>query len=264
MNIYAIDDEKMALNALVRAIGEAVPDAAIHSFTKPSELIAAIPTTPCDVAFMDIRMPGVSGLELAKQLQAVYPNVNVIFVTGYGEHGVEAMNLRASGYLMKPVTKEKVEQEMLALRNPTHTGAHAKKLQIQAFGNFEVFAKGEKLNFRRAKTKELFAYLVDRMGADCTMGELMSVLWEDGDDSRSMQSHLRVLISDLRQVLKEVDAADAIIKGRNMIALNMETVNCDYYNYLKSPVANKGLYRGEYMSQYSWSEATNARLLKHD
>lgn len=264
MNIYAIDDEKMALNALVRAIEEAVPDAAIYSFTKPSELIAALPATPCDVAFMDIRMPGITGLELAGRIKAVYPNVNIIFVTGYGEHGVEAMNLRASGYLMKPVTKDKVEQEMLALRNPINTEPDGKKLYIQAFGNFEVFAKGEKLNFRRAKTKELFAYLVDRMGADCTMGELMAVLWENGDDSRSMQSHLRVLIADLRQMLKDADASDAIIKGRNMIALNMEMVNCDYYNYLKSPRANKSLYRGEYMSQYSWSETTNARLQNSD
>lgn len=232
MNVYAIDDEKMALNALVRAIEEAVPGAVIHSFTKPSEMIAAIPSTPCDVAFMDIRMPGITGLELAGQLKAVYPNVNIIFVTGYGDHGVEAMNLRASGYLMKPVTKEKVEHEMLALRNPISEEGDGKKLYIQAFGNFEVFANGEKLNFRRVKTKELFAYLVDRMGADCSMGELMSVLWENGDDSRSMQSHLRVLISDLRQVLKEADASDAIIKGRNVIALNTEIVNCDYYNYL--------------------------------
>lgn len=260
MNIYAIDDEKLALNALVRAIEEAVPEAAIHAFGRPSEMIAAIPTTPCDVAFMDIQMPGVTGLELARKLKAVYPQVNIIFVTGYGEYGVEAMNLRASGYLMKPVTTAKVMEEMLALRNPIASQADGKKLYIQAFGNFEVFADGKQVNFRRAKTKELFAYLVDRMGANITMGELMAVLWEDGDDSKSAQSHLRTLISELRSMLKELGAQDVIVKGRNVIAINMDAVSCDFYSYVKYPMENINLYRGEYMTQYSWAERTNASL----
>ena len=261
MNVYAIDDERLALNALVSAIEESVPDATVYSFTKPSEMIAAMPTTPCDVAFMDIQMPGVTGLELAKKLKAVYPKVNIVFVTGYGEHGVTAMNLRASGYVMKPVTKEKVAQEMLSLRHPVTPNREGKKLYIQAFGNFEVFANGKQVSFRRGKTKELLAYLVDRMGAGITMGELMAVLWEDGDDSKSMQSHLRTLISDLRSVLNEIGAQDAIVKGRNMIAINMDGVSCDYFSYIKNPMDNLNLYRGEYMSQYSWAEATNARLM---
>jgi len=262
MNIYAIDDEKMALTALVRAIEEAVPDAQIYSFTKPSELIAAIPTTPCDVAFLDIQMPGTTGLEVAKKIKQVYPKVNIVFVTGYGEYTGDAMNLRASGYVRKPVTKEKIEEEMKELRNPIVERPEDKPVYVQCFGSFEVFVNGKPVNFRRAKAKELFAYLIDRQGANCTMNELAAVLWEDRGDSESLKTQLRIVISSLRTTLKEAGADHVINKGFNKISVNTQLINCDYYSYDTSPMLLINNYRGEYMSQYSWAEATNAKILR--
>lgn len=262
MNIYAIDDEKLALNALVSAIEEAVPEAEIHSFSKTSELIAAIPTTPCDVAFMDINMPGMTGLELAKKLKLAYPKVNIVFVTGYSEYIGDAMGLRASGYVRKPVTREKIEEEMRELRNPIELRPDDKKVYVQCFGNFEVFVDGNPVKFKRAKSKELFAYLIDRKGAKCTMNEIAAVLWEDGDDSESMKTHLRVIVHDLRSTLKEAGAKNVVIKDFNQIAVNTKMINCDYYIYNASPMAAINQYRGEYMAQYSWAEATNAAILR--
>lgn len=262
MNIYAIDDEKLALNALVTAIEEAVPDAQIYAFTKPSELIAAIPTTPCDVAFMDINMPGITGLDLAKKIKQVYPKVNIVFVTGYSEYVGDAMSLRASGYVRKPVTREKIEEEMQELRNPIVERPDDKKVFVQCFGNFEVFVDGNPVKFKRAKSKELFAYLIDRQGATCTMNEVAAVLWEDGDDSESMKKQLRVIVSDLRATMKSVGAGNVIIKEFNKIAVNVKRINCDYYMYNASPMDGINSYRGEYMSQYSWAEATNATILQ--
>lgn len=261
MNIFAIDDERLALQALVRAIEEAAPDARLQSFHKPSELLKALPESACDVAFLDIKMPGMTGLELAKKIKAVHPKVNIIFVTGYNEHAFEAMELRPSGYVMKPVTREKVEQELLALRHPVQQ-LPEKKLYLQCFGNFEAFVSGKPLTFRYSKTKELLAYLTDRKGGSCTMGELMAVLWEDRLDSDSLKTQLRKLISDLRGVLKEEGQEDAIFKGRNSISLNKTIVSCDYYDYLSDPAANINRYHGEYMTQYSWAEYTNAALLR--
>ena len=260
MNIFAIDDERLALKALVHAIEEVVPDANVQSFQKPSALLNALPDSVCDVAFLDIKMPGMTGLELARRIKEVHPKVNIIFVTGYNEHAFEAMAMRSSGYVMKPVTREKVEQELMALRHPIEKPAE-KKLTLQCFGNFDVFSGGKPLTFHLSKTKELLAYLTDRKGGSCTMGELMSVLWEDREDSDSLRTQLRKLISDLRGVLKEAGMEDVIFKGRNSISLNIEAVSCDYYDYLKDPAAHINRYHGEYMAQYSWAEYTNAALL---
>lgn len=262
MKIFAIDDERLALKALVRSIQEAAPEAELHSFQKPSELIAAIPEYSCDIAFLDIKMPGTTGLEVAKKLKKENPKINIIFVTGYNDHALEAMELRSSGYVMKPVTTEKVKKELQALRYPIEAEETA-KVRMQCFGNFEAFVNGKPMSFRYSKTKELLAYLVDRKGGSCTMGELIAVLWEDRAEDDSLKAQMRKLISDLRAMLKDADAEDVIFKSRNVIAINVNAVKCDYYDYLENPERYINRYQGEYMNQYSWGEYTNASLLDY-
>ena len=259
MNIIAVDDERLALNALTEAIRQAAPGAQTDAFQRQEELLNFARTSPCDVAFLDIRMRGMSGLELARRLKDMQPYVNIIFVTGHDDYALEAVNMRASGYVLKPVTKEKIEAELADLRRPVERPS-ANALYVQCFGNFEVFANGAPLAFRHSKTKELLAYLVDRQGANCTMGELTSVLYEHKPDSESRRSQLRNLISDLRTVLKAAGFEDAVIKGHNVVAVNPGAMDCDYYDFLKALPSGINRYHGEYMRQYSWAEVTTAAL----
>ena len=98
------------------------------------------------------------------------------------------------------------------------------------------------------------------MGMSVTMGELMTVMWEDGADTNSRQSNLRNLIAELRHGFLSVGAENVIVKSRNRIAVNREAVDCDYYDFLRHIPYAVNSYRGEYMSQYSWAEITTASL----
>ena len=135
-----------------------------------------------------------------------------------------------------------------------------KRVRFQCFGNFEAFVDNKPLVFKRAKTKELLAYLVDRMGASATMGELMAVIWEDGPDTSSRQSNLRNLIADMKNVLSDAGVDNIIIKNRNSIAIDSGLVDCDYYDFLRHIPYAVNSYHGEYMMQYSWAEITTAAL----
>ena len=73
---------------------------------------------PCDTAFLDVEMAGMSGMALAERLRRMKPDVNIIFVTGHGSYRDGAFGLHASGYLMKPVTARKVREELKDLRYP--------------------------------------------------------------------------------------------------------------------------------------------------
>ena len=163
----------------------------------------------------------------------------------------ETFPLHASGYLLHPVSEERVAAELSDLRYPpeeTH-----EKLRVQTFGNFAVFYRGQPVRFRRTRTRELFAYLIDRRGAGSTMGELVSILWEGRPDTPSVRSQLRSLIADLRTTLAALDQSAVIRKQRDLIAVDPERVDCDYYHYLDG---DEGAFRGEYMSNYSWAEMT--------
>ena len=196
MKIIAVDDEKLALDTLVDSIEKAVPDASITGFRKPEDALTYVRENDCEIAFLDIKMRGMTGLELAKRLKDIRGEINIIFVTGYSEYSLDAFRLYASDYLLKPATPDAVKQAMEHLRTPVKP-IQTKRVRFQCFGNFEVYVDNKPLIFGRAKSKELLAYLVDRMGASATMGELMAIMWDDGADTSSRQSNLRNLIADL-------------------------------------------------------------------
>ena len=163
----------------------------------------------------------------------------------------ETFPLHASGYLLHPVSEEQVAAELSDLRYPP--AETPEKLRVQTFGNFAVFYRGQPVRFHRTRTRELFAYLIDRRGAGSTMGELVSILWEGRPDTPSVRSQLRSLIADLRTTLAALDQSAVIRKQRDLIAVDPERVDCDYYQYLDG---DEGAFRGEYMSNYSWAEMT--------
>ncbi|MEG1968366.1 MAG: response regulator, partial [Clostridia bacterium] len=232
MNIIAADDERIALQLLISSIHEAVPEAQVHGFGSGEEALAFGSENPCEVAFLDISMSDVDGITLAKHLKQVNPMVNIIFVTAYKKYALEALSLHSSGYVMKPVTREKIEHELEHLRHPVSMQTKH-KVWIQCFGNFEVFADGEPIKFTYSKTKELLAFLVDRKGVYCSNGEIIAALWEDDGDSVKKSSYLRDLKADLLAAFTALGVEEAICKQRGMMAVSVERLACDYYNWMQ-------------------------------
>jgi len=259
MNILAIDDNVLALEELVSSIKEACPDDEIHSFSKPSELLDYAKENVCDIAFLDIEMWGMNGIELAQKLKEINGKTNIVFVTGYSKYALDSYTVKASDYVMKPVTKEAVKNALENLRCPIKTEPD-KRVRVQTFGNFEVFADENPVLFTRSKTKELFAYLVSRKGALCSNNEIIAVIWEDKDDSPATQSHFRHLVADLIKTLKSLNAEDIIIRKWKQLAVVPGKLTCDFYEMLDGNVKAVNSYAGEFMSQYSWAEIDAAYL----
>ena len=252
MRIIALDDEELALEGLMDAIRGCAPDAELHGFSYAEDVLAFIETHSCDVAFLDVEMAGLNGVELAEQLKLRNPDVNIIFATGFSAYQSPAFDLHASGYLMKPITAEKVKKELDNLRRPV---PESKRIQVRCFGNFEVYLDGIPPEFKYHKTKELLAYLVDRKGALCTNGEIIAKLF--GNDNHD--TYLRSLRKDLLDTLETAGCTDVITQQRGKLGLVPEAIRCDYYDWCEGKRMGNA-YMGEYMAQYSWSEFTNAAL----
>jgi two-component SAPR family response regulator len=259
LRVLALDDSEPALKLLVAAISEALPSAEISAFTKPSELLEFARYNNCDIAFLDIKTWGMSGLAVAVELKKFNPKINIIFATAYREYATEAFGLHPSGYILKPVTVQAVEREIENLRHPVNREIKS-KIYAQTFGNFEIFSYGVPLKFKYSKTKELIAYLIDRNGATINMSEICAVLWEDKRDSANLKAYLRKLISDLITTLKHIGADDIIIKRHNSIAIVPDNIVCDAYEFMKGDPGFVNAFSGQYMVQYSWAEMTAGSL----
>ena len=151
MIAIAVDDEALMLGALAKAISASPDITAVMKFSDCEEAIGYVSANPVDIAFLDINMRGMGGLSLAQKILEICPECKIVFCTGYEEYAIQAFKLHASGYLMKPVSAKDVQAE---IDNIKGIRKKQKPLEVRCFGNFEVYAKGEKLTFKRSKTKE--------------------------------------------------------------------------------------------------------------
>ena len=256
MNYLVVDDEPMALDYMKEMVEEVTPGSSVYATSSLDEIRRLMSTVNFDAIFLDIHMPHISGVDLARELKMDHPKLNIIFTTGYSEYMGDAFDLDASAYLMKPVTSDRVAHALENLRY-TNIPVADKKVVFHCFGNFEVFVEGQPVQFGLLKTKELLAYLVHRNGASCTVAEIAAVLWED----ESHESYFRKLKKDLMDTLRALGADDIIYSSRGYIGLRVgPDIACDYYSWLKGEPAGINAYCGEYMAQYSWGEFTNANI----
>lgn len=259
MRIIAVDDEPHALRDLAQGIEAAAPGVQVAAFSCPEEALAYARQTPVDVAFLDIEMGKMDGIQLAQQLKLLVPHMNIIFATGYGQYMGSAFSLHASGYVLKPVRAEHIAEELYHLRHPVRPKA-GRPIRVRCFGTFDVFVEGRPLTFSRAKPKELLAYLVDRRGATVSAAKIAATLWEDKSYDRSLQKQTQTVISQLMRALREMGIDDIIVKGWNNIAVDTTKFACDYYDFLSGDVSALNLYEGVYLADYSWAEMTTGLL----
>jgi two-component SAPR family response regulator len=254
MIAIAVDDEALMLGALVKAISASPDIAEVTKFSNCEMALEFVREHQIDIAFLDINMRGMGGLALAENILAACPKCKIVFCTGYEEYAIQAFKIHASGYLMKPISAEDVQAE---INNIKGVRQKEKLLEVHCFGNFEVYAKGEKLNFKRLKSKELFAFLVDRKGAGMTAKQICAVLFPDDMDDNKNASYLRQLVMDLKNTLKTVGAESVLRHETPCYRVDTSLIQCDYYSYLET---GKPEFHGEYMMQYSWAEDTCAML----
>ena len=254
MIAIAVDDEALMLRALVRAISVSPDITGVFKFSDCEKTLNYVKENPVNIAFLDINMRGMGGLALAEKIISVRPNCKIVFCTGYEEYAIPAFKLRASGYLMKPISAEDVQGEIDNIKGVRNK---EKLLEVKCFGNFEVYAKGERVVFKRSKTKELLAFLVDRNGAGMTAKQICAVLFPyDSDDNKNV-AYLRQLVLDLKSTLKAFGAEEVFRHETPYYRIDTNLIKCDYFSYLES---KKPEFLGEYMAQFSWAEETCAML----
>ena len=253
MRILIVDDEEHALKNLVTCVKEIEPSAEIVSFSRSDEALAFAKTAvPFDVAFLDINMPVINGIDLAKELKKVHYTLNVIFCTAYPEYTLAAIRVHASGYINKPYEKEDVERELSDLLHPVEKPVLS-DIYVRTFGDFDIFAGGVAVTFLRAKCKEMLAYLVSKRGGIANRKELAAVLFEDAYSVKT-QNYLVHIYADLVKSLRKYHAEKILVKGHNQYGVDVKQFACDLYDYDAGKPEAINAYRGDFMAQYDWAE----------
>jgi two-component SAPR family response regulator len=252
MNVIAVDDEYLSLIDLEFAINEAGVEAGVITFESSTAAAEFASKNHIDIAYLDINMPGINGIELAKKLKETNTEINIIFTTGYDEYAKEAFSVQASDYLTKPISSCDIINSLKHLRFPIKK--RQSKLKVVCFGNFDVFMGGKLIYFARSKAKELLAYLIHKKGTSCTIKEICAVIYDTDENVKSVEKQIQPVISTMMKTLRDAGAHDVIVKNYNSISVDIDKVDCDYYRFIENDAETAPLYMGEYMTNYAWAE----------
>ena len=251
MKILIVDDEPHALKDLTECVRDVQPLSKLFPFERSDEALDFARTEEkLDVAFLDINMPVINGIELAKELKKIHPKLNVVFCTAFSGYTVDAIRLHASGYVNKPYQKEDIERELDDLLHPVKE--EMPKVFVRTFGDFDLFVNGIAITFLRAKCKEMLAYLVYKRGGIANKKELCAVLFGD-EYSLKTQNYLVHIYADLVKSLKKYNLDGILIKGHNQYAVDTNLFSCDLYAYDTGDPEAINAFDGTFMSQYEWA-----------
>lgn len=285
MRIVIVDDEHLPLTRLKTLLEKSsIPEIEIvGEYTNSLEAIAQIQSLQPDVVFLDIVMPRMDGLMLGEKIQEMSPNVEIVFTTGFDQYAIDAFNLHAIDYLLKPVQKPRLHKALERLqriikKNPPITN---KQKSIRLLGGLKVVAPDgnvQSMKWRTSKAKELFAYMLSHHNEMIYRDTILELFWPESDLDRASKQ-LYTAIYTIRQTLKKYGLDDVKISSpllNSGYKLSIKDVVIDVEHWLAQLKSLSQLeqgtieehervfqaYTGDYLgdSGYIWSEGEKERL----
>jgi len=226
-----IDDDLPSIRVVEHFLS-AYPEVELTgSFTDPAEALEKLDTCSPDIVFLDIRMGALSGMDTAKRILAACPDTDIIFTTAYDNYAVEAFEINATDYLVKPIMKSRFDLPMQRVLKK-HAPAEADRLRITCFGKFAISRPdAAPVRWRTEKSKELAALLVYHRGSVVSRDEIIELLWPDTEPGRAAR-YLHNSIYYIRKSLEGYNICPSVMKIAGSYSLVLsESVEVDYDEY---------------------------------
>ncbi|KLU66388.1 transcriptional regulatory protein YpdB [Desulfosporosinus acididurans] len=228
LRVAAVDDEVHVLERFQRMVSGIKELNLCGLFETGEQLLGYLKENPLDAVFLDIEMPGVNGLQLSEQIQNLNETIDIIFVTAFNQYAVEAFELQAMDYIMKPLTEERLGKTIRRLLKADRTATRSKKPFIQCFGGFEVFLNGKAMTWKNSKAKEVLAFLVHKNGVPLDWAKIADAIWPDFNSEKA-QTNFHATTYLLRKRLAEAGLSQILESARGNYRIVTNKVDCDIY-----------------------------------
>jgi two-component system, LytTR family, response regulator AlgR len=143
LNVMVVDDEQLARSRIKTLLADCDQPLCLlqAEASDAMQAMAKLRGTPVDVVLLDIHMPGADGLQLARELRNIRPELAIIFVTAHAEHAVDAFDLDVTDYLTKPVRAERLQKALQkALQKKEQLAQQTSRLSTDLAQKFLVIA----------------------------------------------------------------------------------------------------------------------------
>ena len=182
-----IDDEYYALEGLKMELEELGTVKVVGMYEEGQEALENVKVLQPDVVFLDINMSETNGLDLFVELTESCPQLQIVFVTAYQEYAVEAFELDATDYIVKPVRKERLQKTIARLQKnaPLSRSPHSFVMYCLGRLSIKIDGKEAEIAWRTRKAEEMLAFLACKEGDFVTKEKIAEALWPELDEDKS-------------------------------------------------------------------------------
>ncbi|HIW33750.1 MAG TPA: response regulator [Candidatus Paenibacillus intestinavium] len=283
MRVILVDDEQLALLSMEKMLNDLEGLEVIGKYMNAIIAIEQIVLTQPDAVFLDIEMPEVNGLDVAAIIQEQSPATEIIFVTAYDQYALDAFNVQAMDYLLKPFSSGRLKKTIELLQKRIKQNIKpppASKGNMRCMGRLQAQKVGEEsvvLRWRTTKIKELFAYLLHNRGQVVSKDILIQLLWPEIEEQKGI-TNLQTSIYRIRQMMKEQGLEEVLLISYTqfgyVLELNGLLIDAEQWDLdLRdlSPISRQTVadhqrlfaaYTGDYLGEddYYWAETERQRL----
>ena len=160
MKTIIVDDELWSVDQFKIECEKIEDVSLVGYFDNPYDAINFSKNNYIELALLDIEMPGMNGIELAKELKKIHPAIIIVFVSAYNNYLEEVIKIHADYYLLKPYTKEDIED--VISRAKLLVKRQKKRIRIVTFGQFDVFVDGGDHSAIQVRSDKGLSYNGDR------------------------------------------------------------------------------------------------------
>ena len=226
MKAFVVDDERLSAEHITRLLHNEGIQA--YSYTNPREAYEMIRVHKPEALFLDIEMPELGGLELAEQVHAMKHECEIVFITAYNQYAVEAFEVNALDYLLKPILPEQIKRAVNRVNQrrrqfDTSIMAGRGRVKISLLGKVSIYLGDEKkpLHFVTSKCAEIFSYmLLQKSEKEVSKWRLLDAIWPEKDEKKG-DINLRSTISRLNRTFRESNIHISMVSTGNGYRLDI-------------------------------------------
>jgi two-component SAPR family response regulator len=210
---YIIDDDPPSIKVIEYFLKAYEMVEIAGAFTDPLTALAHFEQDMPRLVFLDINMAEMNGMEAAGLIASLSPETDIIFTTAYDHFAVDAFELNAADYIVKPVMKPRFDKSMeRVIRKYGNTEETTERLSIRCFGKFGIsYERREPIKWRTEKSRELAALLVYKGGREIGRDEIIELLWHDTEPDRAVH-YLHNSIYYIRKSFEDYGIGSDLIK----------------------------------------------------
>jgi two-component SAPR family response regulator len=258
LKAVVVDDEWYSLEEIAELVEKTGFLTVAKKYTNPLLMLDEADAVAPHVAFIDIEMPGINGIALAEQLVQILPSLHVVFITAYSRYAVDAFELNALDYILKPIHEDRFSKMAERLRHSLESDLpQDHRVKINCFGRLEVLLGGLPVKWQRSSAEELFAFLIIHHGHFVHKDMIIENLWPDTTQKKALQL-LQTSIYKIRSVFSDLGDQFALEYAGNRYRLYMPGAECDYF----AVTATMNDFRKDNPSSFSAVEAATALYKK--